>query len=145
MSKSLDTQTSQNASYRGSIGIALAPITPTSIGVVGLDVTGADGELRVTFSGIAAIELPAAPQPNGSVIVLAVARGTILVQEATVGYVVMPLLPTDTGVKILNLSISDYNVPYPPSNELVYTLAVFSTVGGTRVGPESFYAQAFSD
>ncbi|MFC5653506.1 hypothetical protein ACFPYJ_31185 [Paenibacillus solisilvae] len=145
MSKFLDTRTSQNANTGGSIEIALAPMTPTAIGVVGLNVTGADGELRVTFSGIAAINLPDAPQPEGSVIVLAVVRGTTLVQEALVGDVVLPLLPTDTGVKILNLTISDYNVPYPSSNQLVYSLAVFSSIGGTRAGPESFYASAYSD
>ncbi|MFC4810150.1 hypothetical protein [Paenibacillus sp. GCM10023250] len=145
MSKFLDTRTSQNASTGGSIEITLTPMTPTAIGVVGLNVTGAGGELRVTLSGIAAINLPAGPQPEGSVIVLAVVRGTALVQEALVGDVVLPLLPTDTGVKILNLTVSDYNVPYPASNELVYSLAVFSAVGGTRLGPESFYASAYSN
>jgi hypothetical protein len=111
MSKFLDARTSQNASTGGSIDIALLPGTPTAIGVVGLNVTGASGVIRVTFSGIAAINLPDTPPPVGSAIVL----------------------------------ISDYNVPYPSSNELVYTLGMFSSVGGTRVGPESFYAQAFSD
>jgi hypothetical protein len=145
MSRSLDARTSQNASYGGSIAIVLPPSTPTSIGVVGLNVTGASGVIRVIFNGIASIDLPDTPPPDGSVIVLAVVRGTTLVQEALVGDVIIPLLPTDTGVKILNLTISDYYVPYPPSNELVYSLAVFSSVGGTRVGPESFNAEAFSD
>jgi hypothetical protein len=145
MSRFLDARTSQNASYGQSISTVLPPNTPTSIGVVGLNVTGASGVIRVILNGIAAIELPAAPQPPGSVIVLAVVRGSTLVQEALVGDVVIPLQSTDTGVKILNLTISDYNVPYPSSNELVYSLAVFSAAGGTRVGPESFNAEAFSD
>jgi hypothetical protein len=145
MSRFLDARTSQNASYGGSITTALPPSTPTSIGVVGLNVIGASGVIRVILNGIAGIELPAAPPPDGSVIVLAVVRGTTLIQEALVGDVVIPLLPTDTGVKILNLTISDYDVPYPSSTELVYSLAVFSSVGGTRLGPESFNAEAFSD
>ncbi|MFC5648752.1 hypothetical protein ACFPYJ_06345 [Paenibacillus solisilvae] len=56
MSKFLDTRTSQNASFGGSIENALLPDTPTAIGVVGLNVTGAAGVLRVTFSGNAAID-----------------------------------------------------------------------------------------
>jgi hypothetical protein len=145
MSRFLDARTSQNASYGGSISIVLPPSTPTSIGVVGLNVIGASGVIRVIFNGIAAIVLPDTPPPDGSVIVMAVVRGTILVQEAAVGYVFIPLLPTDTGVKFINLTISDYNVPHPSSNELVYSLGLFSSVGGTRVGPESFNAEAFSD
>jgi hypothetical protein len=145
MSQFLDARTSQNASIGGGITIDLPPNTPTSIGVIGLIVTGASGVIRVVLNGIAAIQLPNTPPPDGSVIVLAVVRGTTLVQEALVGDVIIPLLPTDTGVKILNLTISDFNVPYPTSNQLVYSLAVFSSVGGTRVGPESFNAEAFSD
>jgi hypothetical protein len=145
MSRFLDARTSQNASYGGSISTVLPPNTPTSIGVVGLNVTGATGVIRVIFNGIAGIDLPDTPPPDGSVIVMAVVRGTTLVQSALVGDVFIPLLPTDTGLKVLNLTISDYNVPYPASNQLVYSLAVFSSVGGTRVGPESFNAEAFSD
>jgi hypothetical protein len=145
LSRFLDARTSQNASFGQSISIALTPNTPTAIGIVGLNVTGASGVIRVIFNGIAAIDLPDTPPPDGSVIVLAVVRGRNLVQSAAVGFVVIPLLPTDTGVKILNLTTSDYNVPYPSSNELVYSLGLFSSVGGTRIGPESFNAEAFSD
>jgi hypothetical protein len=124
MSQFLDARTSQNASYDGSISIELTPNTPTHIGVVGLNVIGASGVIRVTFNGVAVIELPdMEPILEGSVVVvIGVVRGSnVFDQSQIVGYEFIPLLPTDTGVKVLNLTLSDYNVPYPSSNELVYS------------------------
>jgi hypothetical protein len=146
MSQFLDARTSQNASYGGSISIELTPNISTLIGVVGLNVVGASGVIRVTFNGVAVIRLPdMAPLPEDSVITIGVVRSSVFDPSKIVGYEFIPLLPTDAGVKVLNLTLSDYNVPYPASNELVYSLGVSSSVGGTRVGPESFYAVAYSD
>ncbi|MFC4102094.1 hypothetical protein [Paenibacillus xanthanilyticus] len=143
MTKLLDARTSQNASFADSISIPLAANTPAVIGIVGLNVTGAGDLIRVILNGIATLSLPS-EIPPGEVVLLAVVRGTGT-DETVVGNEAIPLTALDTGVKILNITISDYNVPYPPSNELVYSLVLFSTIGCLRVGPESFNAAAYSD
>ncbi|TYP69506.1 hypothetical protein [Paenibacillus methanolicus] len=143
MTKLLDARTSQNASFADSISIPLAANTSAVIGSIGLNVTGAGDLIRVILNGIATVSLPT-EIPPGEVVLLSVVRG-IAPDETVVGNEAIPLTPLDSGIQILNITISDYNVPYPPSNELVYSLVLFSTIGCVRVGPESFNAVAYSD
>ncbi|SEO55910.1 hypothetical protein [Paenibacillus sp. OV219] len=143
LSKLLDARTSQNASNGNSINIELLADTPTMIGVVGLIVTGASGIIRVQLSGIAAIDIPE-KLPEEKVVALGAIRGT-LPTDPIIGYTRYEFSRAESGVKILHLTASDYNVPFPASHELVYSLFLFSSEGCTRIGPESFNASAFSD
>jgi hypothetical protein len=144
MTKLLDARTSQNASYGQSIATVLPPQMPTPIGVVGLNVTDAFGIIRVTFNGIAAIDILTTPPPDDKIVAIGVVRGTTA-NDPIVGYALYPFSAVDMGIKVVNLTLSDYNVPHPASNELVYSLILFSSSGGTRIGPESFNAAAYSD
>ncbi len=144
LTRLLDARTSQNASYGFSISLPLQPDTPTIIGTIGLDVTGASGILRVMF-GATAVIVPPEVLPPGTFLALGVLLGTVFDQGSLVAYEVLPLGPGAQGVRILSLNASHYNVPYPPSNELIYSLVLYSTIGGLRVGPESFYATAYCD
>ncbi|AZN43618.1 hypothetical protein EJC50_09435 [Paenibacillus albus] len=143
MSKLLDARTSQNASNGNSISILLPADTPTKIGVVGLNVTGAAGIIRVQLSGIAAIDIPE-KQPGGKVVAIGAIRG-LLPTDPIVGYTRYEFSQAESGIKVLHLIASDYNVPFPASHELVYSLFLFSSEECTRIGPESFNASAFSD
>ncbi|MBB3111903.1 hypothetical protein FHS18_003971 [Paenibacillus phyllosphaerae] len=145
MVKTLDARTSQNASYGQSISITLLADTPTAIGQVGLNITGASGILRVIFNGIATLALPAEVPPD-TVIALGVLRGTSPTTDPVVGYALFPVSSFDTNVRVLNITVTDYEVPYPVANdELVYSLIVYSSVECTRIGPESMNAVAYSD
>jgi hypothetical protein len=144
MTQLLDARTSQNKSYSDLESTTILPAnTPTPIGVVGLNVSGASGVIRVQFTGIAELKLPE-PLTIDTVMVIIIVRGTdltgVLVANAIYG-----TGNTVSPIQVVTINASDYNVPYPPSNELVYTLFLFSTIEATRIGMESFNAIAFSD
>ncbi|WP_127532662.1 type 2 periplasmic-binding domain-containing protein [Paenibacillus kobensis] len=144
MTRLLDARTSQNISF-ANLGstITLLANTPTSIGVVGLNATGASGTIRVQFTGIAELLLPM-PLASDTVIGLAIVRGTST-SDHEVALALYGTGNTVSPVQVVTINASDYNVPYPPSNELVYTLFLFSTIDSIRIGIESFNAIAFSD
>ncbi|MFC5649590.1 hypothetical protein ACFPYJ_10685 [Paenibacillus solisilvae] len=140
----MDASTSQNKSYTDLNSTTILPAnTPTPIGVVGLNVTGASGIIRVQFTGIAELRLPEPLAPD-TVIVLAIGRGTDLT-GTSVATAIYGTGNTVSPVQVVTINASDYNVPYPPSNELVYTLYLFCTIEATRIGMESFNAIAISD
>ncbi|MGF9696778.1 hypothetical protein [Paenibacillus sp. MABNR03] len=143
MAKLLDARTSQNASYGNTISIPLPANTPVAIAEVGLDVTGAGGNIRVQLSGIAELAFPTTP-PFDSVISFSVVRGT----DSLVAYALYSVSVSEenpNAVQVVTINASDFNVPLPPSNELVYTLYLFCTADATRIGIESFNAVAYSD
>ncbi len=144
MPQFLDARTSQNASYGNTISIPLPANTPVAIGQVGLNVTGADGNLRVQFSGIAELSFPETP-PFDSVIAFSIVRGAEVSPVAYALYSVSVTEANPNAVQVVTIEASDYNVPLPPSNELVYTLYLFCTTDATRIGIESFNAAAYSD
>lgn len=144
MPQFLDARTSQNASFGNSISLPLPANTPVAIGQVGLNVIDAGGNIRVQFSGIAELAFPDIP-PFDSVIVLSIVRGE---ETSPVAYAIYSVSVTEANpnaVQVINITASDYDVPIPPSTELVYTLYLFCTADATRVGIESFNAAAYSD
>lgn len=143
MARLLDARTSQNASYGNTISIPLPANTPVAIGEVGLDATGADGNIRVQLSGIAELAFPTTP-PFDSVIAFSIGRGT----DSLVAYALYSVSVSEANpnaVQVVTINASDFDVPLPPSNELVYTLYLFCTADATRIGMESFNAVAYSD
>jgi hypothetical protein len=144
MARLLDARTSQNKSYTDLNSTTILPAnTPTLIGVVGLNVTGASGIIRVQFTGIAELRLPEPLTPD-TVIVIIIVRGSDLTGTA-VANAIYGTGNTVSPIQVVTINASDYNVPYPPTNELVYSLFLFCTIQATRVGMESFNAIAFSD
>ncbi|WP_219838324.1 hypothetical protein [Paenibacillus sp. R14(2021)] len=144
MTRLLDARTSQNMSYFDLSSTTTLPAnTPTPIGVVGLNTIGANGIIRVQFTGIAELRLPEPLTPD-TVSGLVIIRGTDLT-GTQVANAIYGTGNTVSPIQVVTINASDYNVPYPPSNELIYTLWLFSTVQATRIGMESFNAIAFSD
>ncbi len=144
MTQLLDARTSQNASYGNTISTPLPANTPVAIGQVGLNVIGAGGNIRVQLSGIAELAFPTTP-PFDSVISISIARGA---GESLVAYALYSVSVSEANpnaVQVVTINASDFNVPLPPSNELVYTLFLFCTANATRIGIESFNAVAYSN
>ncbi|MBM7568772.1 hypothetical protein [Paenibacillus sacheonensis] len=144
MARLLDARTSQNKSYTDLDSTTILQAnTPTPIGVVGLNTIGASGTIRVQFTGIAELRLPDPLTPD-TVIIIIIVRGTDLT-GIPVARALYGTGNTVSPIQVITINASDYNVPYPPSNELIYTLFLFCTIEATRVGMESFNAIAFSD
>lgn len=144
MTRLLDARTSQNKSTTDLLSTTILPAnTPTLIGIVGLNTTGASGVIRVQFTGIAELRLPE-PLTNDTIIGLVIVRGTDL-SGTLVGNALYGTGNTVSPLQVVTIIASDYNVPAPPSGELVYTMFLFSTSSATRVGIESFNATAYSD
>ncbi|MBE7901031.1 hypothetical protein G7L40_21365 [Paenibacillus polymyxa] len=141
MTRLLDARTSQNASYGNTISIPLPANTAVAIAELGLDVTDA---MRVQVSGIAELAFPTTP-PFDSVISFSIVRGDVDSLVAYALYSVSVSEVNPNAVQVVTINASDYNIPLPPSNELVYTLYIFCTAAATRIGMESFNAVAYSD
>jgi hypothetical protein len=144
MVRTLDARTSQNASFGNTISIPLPANTPVAIGVVGLDVTGAGTNIRVQLFGIAELAFPETP-PFDSVIAFSIVRGEEASPVAYALYSVSVSEINPNAVQVINITASDFDVPFPSTNELVYTLYLFCTTDATRIGIESFNAIAYSD
>ncbi|AUS27064.1 hypothetical protein MMB75_05455 [Paenibacillus sp. P2(2022)] len=144
MTRFLDARTSQNASYGNTISIPLPANTAVAIAELGLEVTGAGDNMRVQLSGIAELAFPTTP-PFDSVISFSIVRGDVDSLVAYALYSVSVSEVNPNAVQVVTINASDYNIPLPPSNELVYTLYIFCTADATRIGMESFNAVAYSD
>lgn len=140
----LDEQVSQNASTAGAIAIPVST-TPELFGTLGLNTSGAGANLRVHFTATVTV--------SGLITVLTPITVTIfrvIDGVSTLIFSVTETLPV--GTLILTTSVVTANgVDYQPPNPgfLVYQ-AFVSTPGvldvfPTRVGPESFNAEAYSD
>lgn len=144
MATLLDARTSQNASYANAIAIPILVInTPQLFGQVGLvmkDYTS--GDVRVTFTGTVAVQLPLALVG----VTITVVRGTqptdTLVYSSISTYNINVLAP-----QLITFSGADRVTTAPAvTSQLTYTAFVSSNLLGTiRVGPESFSATAYSE
>lgn len=138
MTKVIDVRTSQNAS-ENNISIPVTRDTETLFAQVGLNAAGAEGVLRVTMSGIIALDI----KKPGTKVTVSVVRGTLSTDQL--------VLRTVTTVNdkvsspfLLTFSGADFNVPFEP--EIVYSVFVLvNKKGVTRTGPESFFAHLHSD
>lgn len=146
MAELLDARTSQNASYANSISI---PVTaaPQLFGTLGLNTTGAGPNIRVelsltvAFASVATVLTP---------IDITIYRGTgpsrVLIYSAreTLPVSILGIAAT----QLITVTAADFNPP-SPNNSLIYQAFINIpsgiTVAPTRVGPESFYAAAYSN
>jgi hypothetical protein len=142
MTKLLDARTSQNASFANSISVPITVInTGQLFAQLTLSLAGATGLIRTQFHGVVSVQLPLLPV--ATTITITVVRGTslsdlIIFSEAQV------LNIAAVGPQAITFSGSDFNVP--GTSTVVYTVFLSaSALGTTRVGPESFNAQVFSD
>jgi hypothetical protein len=141
----LDARTSQNASYEQSISIGTNSI-PAVFGQVGLQCIKPGGVIRVDFNASMTILFPI----NSPVvtILIQIVRGTqltdLLVYSANL---TIPGIGTDGALIFpFNVNGSDYNVPAPLDDQLIYTAFVSAnSTMPSRIGPESFNAAAYCD
>ncbi len=141
MEKLLDEARSQDAAYANSIAIP-ASTTPTLFGTLGVNMSGAVGKNRVEFqatvtlSGFITTVTP---------VIITIVRGI----GGPVVHSVQENMPNSTIPTEFVMSTKgvDYQ---PPQTGLIIYQAFVSVPPGlavipTRVGPESFSAQAYSD
>jgi hypothetical protein len=146
MVRLLDVRTSQNASFQQSISSS-TPTTPTLFGQVGLDCLNPGGIIRVQFTATLTISFPG--NSTNLTILIQVVRGTQITDPMV--YSANLTLPATAPVAeslIFPYTVtgSDYNVPAPPNNQLVYSAFISSnSTLPLRLGPESFNAEAYSD
>lgn len=140
----LDQQVSQNASTSGAIAIPLSA-TPTLFGTLGLDTSGAGPNLRVHFTATVTASALVTVLTPITVDIFRVINGV-----STLIFSVTENLPVGTLVVSQNVVTAngvDYNPPNP--GFIVYQAFVSIPAGlaviPTRVGPESFNAEAYSD
>jgi hypothetical protein len=147
MGKFLDAQQSTNANFAGSISIPTST-TPALFGTLGLMTSGAGANLRVNFTATVTL---AATVTAFTPITITIIRGFdintgVPVYTATEAVPVGGLLVASEIV--FTITGTDYRPPNPGSS-LVYqayiTLGAGVAVAPTRVGPESFFAAAYSD
>ncbi len=139
----LDQQVSQNASTAGSIAIPVSA-TPELFGTLGLNVAGAGANLRVHFTATVTV--------SGLIAVLTPVTITIFRVVGGVPTLVFSVTETlPVGTLILTTTVLTANgVDYNPPNDGFLVYQAFVSAPGlevfpTRVGPESFNAEAYSD
>ncbi|MCM3186880.1 hypothetical protein [Priestia megaterium] len=140
----LDSRTSQNASIANSISIPITLLSnPGLFGQIGLNVTSATGAIRTQLSGTVACQLPLLPV--ATTVTITIVRGTAF--NDSVVYSSSEALNINLlGPQLFTFTASDFNVPKPASNLLIYTAFITCNILGTvRVGPESFNGVAYSD
>jgi hypothetical protein len=146
MVKLLDARTSQNASFQQSISTSTST-TPVLFGQVGLDCFNPGGVIRVQFTATATISFPGTSTNMN--IFFQIVRGT-LITDPTVYTAILGVPATAPGAGPLlfpfTVTGSDYNVPAPANNQLIYSAFISSnSTISSRVGPESFNVAAYSD
>lgn len=145
MVRTLDSRSSQNMSY------PIMPdqyygLDPVLIGQVGLQIYNPGDVIRVNFSGILGVSTN--PISSSEVLVrTTVVRGTSIETGVVVFIMdnVVDLFNVQT--QTLTFTGSDYDVPPPDNNLLVYSCFIDADVDGAifRRGPESFNATAYCD
>ncbi|QYR22689.1 hypothetical protein KZ483_07005 [Paenibacillus sp. sptzw28] len=145
MARLLDARTSQNASFSSSISDTFG-MDPELFAQVGLDCINPVGIIRVQFTATATINISAA---SDAVVEIFVVRGTRSTDPQVYNAIFSEGDNPGPLMRVFTVTGSDYNVPPPPSNLLVYTAFIrgIANLGSTltRVGPESFNAVAYCD
>jgi hypothetical protein len=144
MTRLLDSRTSQNATDAFLIIEPVPPSTPVLIGQVGLNIFNPSGIIRVQFWGIAALFANITANTGVNIFVV---RGVDPFTDPVVFRMTGAQTVADSGTaKEFSFTGSDYNVPAPVNNQLVYTMFILALNDiSFRVGPESFNAAAYSD
>jgi hypothetical protein len=144
LTRLLDARTSQNASYEHSINTGTGT-SPTQFGQVGLQVMNPGGIIRVDLHATMTISFPA--DTLNITILIQIVRGTQITDPLVYSAnLTIPQLGAGPLIFPFTVTGSDYNVPSPINNQLIYTAFVSSNSPLTsRIGPESFNAAAYSD
>jgi hypothetical protein len=147
MPRFLDARTSQNASFQQSISSS-TPTTPTLFGQVGLECSNPGGIIRVQFTATTTISFPGG-LTSPLTILIQVVRGTLITDPIVYSANLTINATAPVAERLIfpyTVTGSDYNVPAPPTNQLVYSAFISSnSTSALRVGPESFNAAAYSD
>jgi len=147
MVRTLDARTSLGSNGIVPLNAPLPSNTPTLVGILGLNIVNPGAVIRTQFNGtyrISVANLSSLP----SSVRFEIFRGPT--NASPLVYVVsQPVFPS-AGSIMASFEGSDYNVPAPPSGQLVYScyvtyVPVSPTEIATRVGPECFNAVAYSD
>lgn len=142
----LDSRTSQNASFASSLGEPFpAILTPQLFGQVGLNIGKPTGSIRVEFFSTVTILLNPGTPPTGIFIIIV--RGATI-NDPIIYSALKTFEPFETTELVDPITTigSDFNVPAPANNELIYSAFVSTTtLGPVRIGPESFTVTAYSD
>ncbi|KGP77736.1 MULTISPECIES: hypothetical protein [Paenibacillus] len=147
MVRTLDARTSLGSNGVTPLNAPLAPNVPTLVGILGLNIFSPGPLIRTQFNGtyrISVANLSSIP----SAVRFEIYRSAS--NSGTPVYVVQqPVFPSEGSI-LASFEGSDYNVPAPPSGQLIYSCYVtFVPVSpsevATRVGPECFNAVAYSD
>jgi hypothetical protein len=142
MVKLLDSKTSQNASYANSLSIPIST-TPELFARLTLNTAGATGTVRTQLVGTVGVQVPALPITTN--ITVTIVRGTTL-SDLVIYSAREKLDLSILGPQVLSFTASDFNVPIPPNNQVVYTAFISADLLGTiRVGPESLNATMYSN
>ncbi|WP_413372027.1 hypothetical protein [Paenibacillus taichungensis] len=147
MVRTHDARTSLGSNGVAPFNVPLAPNTPTLVGVLGLNIVNPGLVIRTQFNGTYRISVAnLSSQPSS--IRFEIFRGSTY--TGTPIYVVsQPIFPS-VGSILASFDGSDYNVPPPPSGQLIYSCFVTFVPASpseqaSRVGPECFNAVAYSD
>ncbi|MGE7760419.1 hypothetical protein [Peribacillus sp. NPDC097895] len=146
MGKFLDSQISQNASFRNSIAIPVTT-TPALFGTLGLSTAGAGPNIRVEFTFTATLStLAALLTPVNVEVYRGTGPGRVLVYS---GQITLPVAGLGVASEtVFTLAGADFNPP-SPSDFLIYQSFISIPAGivilPTRTGPESFFAAAYSN
>lgn len=147
MVRTLDARTSLGSNGITPLNIPLAQNTPTLVGILGLNIVNPGLVIRTQFNGtyrISGSNLSSQP----SSILFEIFRGPT--NSGTPIYVVsQPIFPS-VGSILASFEGSDFNVPPPPTGQLIYSCYVTFVPASpseqaSRVGPECFNAVAYSD
>ncbi|MFE6076523.1 hypothetical protein ACFVQB_18800 [Paenibacillus sp. NPDC057886] len=147
MVRTLDARTSLGSNGIAPLNILLVPNTPTLVGILGLNIINPGLTIRTQFNGTYRISVANLSSQPSSV------RFDIFRGSTNIGtpiYVVsQPIFPAESSI-LASFEGSDYNVPPPPSGQLIYSCYVTFVPASpmeqaTRVGPECFNAVTYSD
>lgn len=140
----LDQQVSQNASTSGAIAVPVST-TPSLFGTLGLNVSGAGANLRVHFTATVTVSGLVTVLTPITIDIFRVVGGV-----STLIFSVTENLPVGTLILSQNV-VTANGVDYQPPNDGFIVYQAFVSTPGvlavfpTRVGPESFNAEAYSD
>ncbi|MBT2770910.1 hypothetical protein J7J47_01515 [Halomonas sp. ISL-60] len=147
MVRTLDARTSLGSNGITPLNIPLASNTPTLVGVLGLNILNPGQLIRTHFNGTYRISVTnLSSQPSS--VRFEIFRGPTNTGQPI--YVVsQPVFPSEGSI-LASFEGSDYNVPAPPTGQLVYScyvtfVPVSPPTQATRIGPECFNAVAYSD
>ncbi|MFS0869081.1 hypothetical protein [Paenibacillus xylanilyticus] len=147
MVRTLDARTSLGSAGITPLNVPLGPNMPTLLGIVGLNIVNPGPLIRAQFNGtyrISVANLSSLP----SFVRFEIFRGATYTGQPI--YVVsQPVFPAESTI-LASFEGSDYNVPAPANNQLIYSCFATFVPGSaseqaTRLGPECFNAVTYSD